>query len=71
MDGELWAFRDHRRASYLRGRATLGAQIVGGASLSTLGFAFAVPFAAALRALVLELYVDRMAPRFGRTFGSA
>jgi hypothetical protein len=50
-----------------RGRATLGAQLVGGAILSTLGFAFAVPFAAALRALVLELYVDRMAPRFGRT----
>ena len=48
-------------AVHLPPAATLGAQLVGGAIFGTLGFAFAVPLAAALRALVLELYVDRMA----------
>jgi predicted PurR-regulated permease PerM len=48
-------------AVHLPPAATLGAQLVGGAIFGTLGFAFAVPLTAALRALVLELYVDRMA----------
>lgn len=48
-------------AVHLPPAATLGAQLVGGALFGTLGFAFAVPLAAALRALVLELYVERTA----------
>ncbi len=47
-------------AVHLPPAATLGAQLVGGAVLGGLGFAFAVPLAAAARALVLDLYVEPM-----------
>jgi predicted PurR-regulated permease PerM len=58
-------------AVHLPPAATLGAQLVGGAIFGTLGFAFAVPLAAALRALVLELYVDRMESGSGPPIGYA
>jgi len=47
-----------KEAVHLPPAATLGAQLIGGVLLGPLGFAFAVPLAAALSALVLSLYVE-------------
>lgn len=49
-----------QRAIHLPPAATLGAQLVIGAIFGPLGFAFAVPLAAAAKALVLELWVEPM-----------
>jgi predicted PurR-regulated permease PerM len=49
----------------------LGAQLIGGALFGGLGFAFAVPLAAALRALVLALYIEPMEQPARDTHGRA
>jgi predicted PurR-regulated permease PerM len=58
-------------AVHLPPAATLGAQLIGGALFGGLGFAFAVPLAAALRALVLALYIEPMEQPARDTHGRA